>query len=65
VAVVDKYSVPICRPLLMPMKVDRREPVKDLRWKQDISAADIKHSSLTYSANTQEQDKFNHLEELK
>lgn len=55
-AVVDKCSVHICRPLPMPVKVDRIGSVKDLRWKQDISQADLKHSSLPYSASSQELD---------
>jgi len=40
----------------MPVKVDRIGSVKDLRWKQDISQADLKHSSLPYSASSQELD---------
>lgn len=39
-SIVGKCSVSICRPLLMPMNMERRGPVKDLRWKQHVSPVD-------------------------
>ena len=41
-AIVDKCSVSICRPLLMPMKVERRGPVKD-----EVEAGPFSGRSIT------------------